>query len=59
MHRKFWRYTFNDQDELIDVSPRPEVTEAEVHEEWRRLGVSYKKYPETMPELLRDMLTVY
>jgi len=57
MHRKFWLYTFNDQDELISVATRDEVTEAAVHEEWRHLSKSkYDKYPQTMPSVLRDML---
>jgi len=56
MHRSLWWYTFNDQDELIDVSPRSEITEAEVHEEWLRLADKYSKYPTTMPQQLREML---
>ena len=56
MHRSFWRYTFDPHDDLIDVSPRLEITEAEVHEGWLHLAENYKKYPTTMPRLLREML---
>lgn len=37
MHRRFWNYTYNDQDELVSVVARP-VTPEELQEEYQRLA---------------------
>lgn len=39
MHRRFWRYLF-DGEEFICATPRDDVDEATVHQEWRALAAS-------------------